>query len=290
MLKSIFFAALLALVLARQVQAETIHLKSGPHIKGKIIQSSSDSVTIEKEDDHSVLIINKEDIFLINFKSKEEEKADGTTKKSMVSVIYLRNGEIVKGIIKEYAEGKIVLESTNNMGSLNIPLEEINMITAADRNNSMNQRTGIGYKSHKSTLSTGTPVTYNSDQLSYKFFLEENLFSDILFAFGSSTTPSNTQEVFAVDYRMGQVFDRFQNILLYYGGQVGYLTVTDTSAGVSGSGYTLGGFVGAEMFFNSMPNFGFAAELGLTMQTVGSSTFVDLSSSSFPALSVHYYF
>lgn len=287
-------AILLFFVSYSGLQAETIHLKKGMHIKGKILQTTSESVTIERAEDNEVITVNRDEIFMINFKEKDEEQQK---QKPLASSIYLKNGEIVKGAILKLEEQTLMIESLKGQGRLRIPMKDVVMITSADRSIRMNQRNGLGYVSHKSTLQGDTPVLYNQDSISYKSFLEENLFQDILFAYANSSKEDRIRKLFAVDYRMGWIFDRYENVLFYYGGSVGYISVTDVyvatsgaTVGVDGSGYTAKGFLGAEFFFNSLPNFGFAGELGIGQQKIGNFSAIDISSSSFPALTIHYYF
>ncbi|PCI27083.1 MAG: hypothetical protein COB67_09415, partial [SAR324 cluster bacterium] len=133
--------------------------------------------------------------------------------------------------------------------------------------------------------------SYNFDQISYKLFLDENTFGEGQLAFANSTTKGKVLKVLAIDFRYGMVFQRVQNSLLYYGGSVGLLQVTDDANDVKGSGISFKAFLGVEMFFSALPNFGFSGELGVSRKEVGSdySSF-DFSTSTFPAFSVHYYF
>jgi len=45
-----------------------------------------------------------------------------------------------------------------------------------------------------------------------------------------------------------------------------------------------------EMFFSSMPNLGISSEIGIRSQSLGDSSVVNLSLTSFPTFSVRYYF
>ena len=121
-------------------------------------------------------------------------------------------------------------------------------------------------------------------------FLESDLFLDVLLAFGDATYNDNKLKVFALDLKGGIIFDQTQNIFLYYGGSVGVLQITDDAGGVDGSGYSMRGFVGGEMFFPTLPNFGFSGEIGLGIKSVGDYKSTDISTSAFPTFGMHYYF
>ena len=274
-----------------KVFAETIFMKKGDPVIGKILKYDKDTITIESIKDHGVLQIRKSQIYLINFDSSSDVRYKKHKKNLAANVVYLKNGEVLIGKITQYNSEFLTIESLKGQGVLQLPNSEVNMITSMDTQVEMGQRSGIGYLSHKSTLSgQGGPAAYQSDMLSYKTYLSEELFSDILFAFGNANYGGNALKVMALDYRMGLVFEKYRNVLLYYGGSVGYMTITDDANGSSGSGVTMGGFVGAEMFFTAMPNFGFSGELGMTSRKIGNYSSLELSTSAFPALSVRYYF
>jgi len=282
---------LLLLFTGSTLFAETIYLKNGTTVIGKILKYSAQSITVQAIGDQQEREILKSEIYLVNFDHNSEKRYIEFKKKLAANVVYLKNGEVIIGRITQYNPDFITIESLTGQGVLQMPTAEINMITTQDTVVDMNQRTGIGYVQKKSTLnSSGGPASYTSDQLSYKFFLDEKMFGDILVAFGSSVSNGSALSVFAADYRMGEVFDRYKNIQLYYGASAGILQVTDDKAGVSGSGISLSGFLGAEMFFTSLPNFGFSGEIGVGYRKAGSYTSTDLSASAFPTFSVHYYF
>jgi len=291
MIRRSILTGLLILLTTSALFAETIYLKNGTTVIGKILKYSSQSLTVQAIGDQQEREILKSEIYLVNFDHNSEQRYIEFKKKLAANTVYLKNGEVIIGRITQYNPDFITIESLTGQGVLQMPTAEINMITTQDTVVDMNQRTGIGYVQKKSTLNSSSgPASYTSDQLSYKFFLDEKLFGNILVAFGSSVSNGNALRVFALDYRMGEVFDRYKNIQLYYGGSAGILQVTDDSAGVSGSGISLTGFVGAEMFFTSLPNFGFSGEIGAGYRKAGSYASTDLSASAFPTFSVHYYF
>lgn len=271
--------------------AETIYLKNGKTLIGKILKYSAQTITVQAVGDHQEREILKDDIYLINFDVNSEQRYIEFKKQMAANVVYLKNGEVIIGRITQYNPEFITIESLKGQGVLQMPTSEVNMITTQDTIVDMNQRTGIGYVQKKSTLNSNDgPASYTSDQLSYKFFLDEQMFGQMLVAFGSSVSNGNALKVLAMDYRMGVIFDQYKNVQLYYGGSAGILQVTDDKNGVSGSGISLSGFLGAEMFFPSLPNFGFSGEVGVGYRKAGSYTSTDLSASAFPTFSIHYYF
>ncbi len=289
--RSLLFCFAFFFMLASKLFAETIYLKQGEIVIGKILKYDKDTILVESIRDHGVHEIRKTDIYLVNFDSSSEAAFTEHKKKLAANVVYLKNGEILMGKITQFNAETLTIESMKGQGVLQIPNSEVNMITSMDTIVDMSQRTGVGYVSHKSTLSgQGGPAAYQSDMLSYKMYLEEDLFSNVLFAFGSANYDGKALKVLALDYRMGMIAQRFRNVLVYYGGSVGYMQITDDINNVSGQGFTFGGFAGAEMFFTSLPNFGFAGEVGVSSKKIGEYSSFDISTSTFPALSVHYYF
>ncbi|OGG96753.1 MAG: hypothetical protein A2508_06870 [Candidatus Lambdaproteobacteria bacterium RIFOXYD12_FULL_49_8] len=291
MIRKSLLTLLFCLISLSPLWAETIYLKNGQTIIGKVLKYKADSITVHAIGDHQEREINKDDIYLINFDVNSEQRYTDFKKQMAANVVYLKNGEVIIGRITSYNPDFITIESLKGTGILQMPTAEVNMITTQDTVVDMNQRTGIGYVQHKSTLNDSTGnITYTTDQFSYKSFLDEASFIDTLVAFGSRKNAGVKLQVLSLDLRYGMVFDHFKNTLLYYGGQVGFLQVTDDVNQVSGSGIGFGGFIGAEMFFTQLPNFGFATELGIGYKRAGDYTALDFSASSFPSFSMHYYF
>jgi len=269
------------------LSAETIYLKEGKPIDGKIIEYTATSISIKTLKDGKKQIPLSE-INLITF---EGALLKGNDKQQEVSTLYLQNGEIIKGKITQYSLDFVTLESLSGHGVLQIPTSEINLISADIGKMDLNQRTAVGYMQQKSTLNSNSgPSSYSSDQISYKVFLERDLFMNILLAFGDATYNGNQLKVFALDLKAGMIFDQVQNTFLYYGASGGILQITDDAAGVSGSGYSVRAFVGGEMFFPSLPNFGFSGEIGLGIKNAGDYKSTDISTSAFPTFGMHYYF
>lgn len=271
--------------------AETIYLKNGQTLVGKILKYNPQSITVQAIGDHQEREIRKDDIYLINFDSNSEQRYIDFKKQMAANVVYLKNGEVIIGRITNYTPDFITIESLTGQGVLQMPTAEVNMITTRDTMVNMNQREGVGYVQKKSTLnSSAGSATYTSDQISYKSFLTEDTFINPLLAFGNSVANGQTLRVLAFDVRYGMIFERYKNVNLYYGGSVGYLQVTDDSESVSGSGYSFSGFLGAEMFFTALPNFGFSGEMGMGYRKAGDYESTDISASAFPTFSIHYYY
>jgi len=270
-----------------QLSAETIYLKEGKPIEGKVVEYTSKSISVKtlKEGEKQIPL---SEINLITF---EGALLKGMGEQSAVSTLYLQNGEVIKGKITQYTLDFVTLESVSGHGVLQVPTSEINLISSDVGKMDMSQRTAIGYSQQKSTLNSNNgPSAYSSDQISYKTFLDSDLFLDVLLAFGDATYNANKLKVFALDLKGGIIFDQTQNIFLYYGGSVGILQITDDAGGVSGSGYSLRGFLGGEMFFPTLPNFGFSGEIGLGVKSAGDYKSTDISTSAFPTFGMHYYF
>lgn len=275
------------LLIISRLSAETIMLENKDVLQGTIINYTNESITIETESGVEEIPISS--IHLINYLSSKDLKKFSAAPNRFV--LYLQNGEIIEGMITQFSNEQITIESLEGYGVLQIPTSNINYITSGQYRIDMNQRSGIGYFQKKSTLeSSAGRSSYSSNQISYKYFLNRELFGDILLAYGNASISGNKIQVFSVDYRMGLIFQQLQNMFLYYGGSVGYLQINDDTTGVDGTGTSFSAFIGAEMFFPSLPNFGFSGEIGYGMQKAGNYNSSDLSISTFPAFSIHYYF
>ncbi|MDH5560469.1 MAG: hypothetical protein OEY59_06390 [Deltaproteobacteria bacterium] len=271
--------------------AETIYLKSGETIEGKIINYSDESLTVEINKTDEPIQFQKNQILLINFGKGAQQQITKKKKFENPLVLYLKNGEVLRGKVTQFNKDYVTIESEQGVGSIQLPSTELSMIVSTTDRIDMTQRNGFGYHMNKSALhSTNGPGAYDSDQLSYKFYLDKTMFSDILFAFGNVKSNEQVFKVVSLDYRLGVVFDQKQNTQFYYGGSAGYMQIKDDVNAIEGSGVSLKGFLGAEMFFNSLPNFGFAGEIGFGIKKIGEYSSSDVSTSSFPSFSIHYYY
>jgi len=268
--------------------AETILLENEDVIQGKITNYSLEAITIET--DGGVKEVPIKDIHLIDYLGALKDIPAGIMEPN-VFTIYLKNGEVIQGTITQFSSEMIIVESAAGHGVLQLPTSSVNLITMKKSRIRMEHRNGLGYMQKKSTLNTESGITnYASDQVSFKMFFEEDLFGNILVAYGNASVSSRDIQVFSIDYRMGLVFDQVQNMMLYYGGMIGYLQINDDANNVSGTGTSMGVFLGAEMTFATLPNFGFAGEIGYSIKSAGSYDASDLSLSTFPSFSIHYYF
>lgn len=285
---SISVFAISLFILVPTLVAETILLENEEVLQGAITNYTLDSITLET--DSGVKEIPIKDIHLIDYLGSLKDIPAGILEPN-VFTIFLKNGEVIEGTITQFSNEFIIVESAAGHGVLQLPTASINLITSKKSRLRMEHRNGLGYVQKKSTLNSESGITnYASDQLSYKMFFENDLFGNVLFAYGNASVSGRKLQIFAVDYRMGLIFDQIQNMMLYYGGSVGYLQINDDTNGVDGTGTSLGAFVGAELSFATLPNFGFSGEIGYRIQKAGNYDASDLSLSTFPSFSVHYYF
>ncbi|MCP4749711.1 MAG: hypothetical protein GY866_02350 [Proteobacteria bacterium] len=274
--------------LVSHVSAETVLLENEEVIQGTITNYSNESIIMET--DSGTREVSLTEIHLIDYlgSAKDYQKEAAAPN---AFVVYLKNGEVIEGIISQYTNEILSLQSTSGHGVLDLPTSSVKYITTKKPGIDMNQRKGVGFIQKTSTLNSSSGLaTYTSNQLSYKLFLEKKMFGNVQLAYGDASYNGKELKIFAADLRLGLVFQQFQNVLLYYGGSGGLLQIKDDSTGVNGSGYTASGFLGAEVFFSTLPNFGFSGELGIQIQNAGDYSSSSLSISSFPTFSIHYYF
>ncbi len=288
LINSICFLIIGLFVLVPAMNAETILLENEDVLQGTITNYSMDSIMLEMETETKEIPIK--DIHLIDYLGSLKNIPDDILGPN-VFTIYLNNGEVIEGTITQFTSEMIVVESAAGHGVLQLPTASISLITTGKSRMRMDHRNGIGYVQKKSTLNSESGITnYASDQLSYKMFFDKDLFGNVLVAYGNASYNGKELQIFAIDYRMGMMFSQIQNVMLYYGGSIGYLQINDDANGVSGTGTSLGAFVGAEISFTTLPNFAFSGEIGYRIQKAGNYDASDLSLSTFPSFSVHYYF
>ena len=208
--------------------------------------------------------------------------------------VHLSSGEVIEGRIVGVEEDIISVESERGFGVLQIRKADIILIEYEKAKRNPDNTIGIGYL-HRTNPNTagGTAVEYGVDALSLKFWLSSETSVDFLLGFFSAETSGSTEfEVFSFDMRIANVFKRQAQLDLYWGASAGFISVTDTtgSTAIDDSGETLSVFVGAELFLLTVPNLGISGEIGLVTQSVGSRTTTNISTATFPAFSIRYYF
>jgi len=216
---------------ATPAHAETVHLNTGESIKGKIVRSDADTISVESDKGFGVIQIKRSDITLIEFDQSERD---------------------------------------------------------------LSRLVGVGYYHRSTPSSVGAQASeYGVDALSLKMWLSRNESVDLQLGFYSSSDQTGKLfEVFSLDLRYAKVFTRHANLDVYWGGSLGYLNVTDRTVGrdVSGTGYSARAFLGLELFFVTLPNVGISSEVSVGTQRVGNSNTTNLSATTFPSFSLHYYF
>ena len=289
-IKSLVTAILFLIIFSHSLFAEIIYINfiDGKAQTAELINEGEETITIQPLDGGPPEIIPKSEIKTFQLMIKGESD-DGALQPEWI--IYLRTGEVIEGNITQFTSDFLTIESLVGDGVLQIPTRQIQLITSKKSSMFLEGREGIGYVQNKSTLnSSNGPYYYNADQLSYKFFISNDTFGNFLGAYGDARYNGEKLQIASLEYKMGFIFDQYQNTLLYYAGSFGYLEINDTANNVSGVGISLRAMIGAEIFFNSLPNFGFAGEIGIGMKKIGDYEVTDMSTSNFPSFQIHYYF
>ena len=265
-----------------------INFNDGKVQTAELITEGEETITIQPLNGGPPEIVPRTEIKMFQLLVKGEGGVEGTQPEW---IIYLRTGEVIEANITQFTSDFLTIESLVGDGVLQIPTRHIQLITSKKSSMFLEGREGIGYVQNKSTLnSSNGPYHYNADQLSYKFFMSNDSFGNFLGAYGDARYNGEKLQIASLEYKMGFIFKHFQNTLLYYGGSFGYLEINDTANDVSGIGISLRAMVGAEIFFNALPNFGFAGEIGIGMKKIGDYEVTDMSTSNFPSFQIHYYF
>lgn len=203
--------------------------------------------------------------------------------------IHLKSGEKIKGRIIGIDDETVSIESEQGYGILQVSRDNILIVEYEDDHRDLSKMIGLGYF-HHSTPGTGAATEYAVDSLSLKYWLDRNVSLDTQVGFFSSSNKKSTLKIFSLDLRLANVFKRQAELDLYYGGSVGYISVEDKASDVNGTGNTITAFLGAEIFFVTLPNLGISAEIGIGTQTVDKSSTTSISSTTFPNFSMRYYF
>ena len=213
---------------------------------------------------------------------------------AQAETIHLRTGEVIQGTITQVDAETISIESKQGFGVIQINRSEIALIEFEEGMREMDGKMGIGYAHSVTPNTTSTAQSdYALDSFSFKFWISSFSSLDFLVGFYSATTAeAATYEVFSYDLRFATVFQRMAGLDMYSGASLGIISVKDDAAAVpvDDSGTRWQAFLGAEMFFSSMPNLGISSEVGFGTQTVGNATVTNISTTTFPTFSLHYYF
>ena len=208
--------------------------------------------------------------------------------------VHLTSGEVIKGRIVGIEEDVVSIESERGFGVIQIQKTEITLIEYDEVMRNPDRNIGIGYFHRVNpNPAGGEAVEFGLDAFSLKYWLSSHTSLDFLVGFFSSELSGTKEfEVFSFDVRWAQVFKRQAQLDLYYGASVGFLSVTDNTGAtpIDDSGQTLQVFLGAEIFFVTLPSLGISAELGIGTQKVGERKITNISTSTFPAFSMRYYF
>lgn len=210
----------------------------------------------------------------------------------LAETVHLTTGEIIKGKIVRVEEETISIESDKGFGTIQVKRTDILLIEFPESQRDFSRLFGVGYY-HRSVPASVAyqAVEYGMDAFSMKMWINQFSSIDLMLGFYSAdTSTSTTFQVLSLDVRFATVFERRANLDLYYGVSAGLLSVTDSSRGVDDTGISLRGFLGVELFFSTLPSLGISSEVSFGTQTVGDSSVTNISTSTFPAFSIRYYF
>ena len=208
--------------------------------------------------------------------------------------VHLVTGESISGRIIRTDDQTISVESDKGYGIIQIAKSDVILVEYDNKKRDPSRTLGFGYY-HRSTPSSATAAAteYGVDALSLKYWLSSTDSFDLHWGYYSAQSDGESiLEIFSLDLRYARVFERRGSLDLYFGGSGGFLSVKDKTASpdVDESGLRFRAFVGAEIFFVSLPNLGISGEIGFGSQTIGKTTVTDLSTTTFPTFAVHYYF
>ena len=208
--------------------------------------------------------------------------------------IHLSDGEVIRGRIIRTDDATISVESDKGFGVIQVNKSDITLIEYENKQRDPSHLIGLGYLHRSAPTGSNSAINdYGLDALSLKYWLSSTDSIDTLLGYFNSSQSSTTElQVLSLDLRYATVFQRKANLDLYFGGSAGFLSVIDKTNGnnINDTGTRVGVFLGIEAFFVTLPNLGISGEVGFSQQTVGKSSITDLSTTTFPTFSIHYYF
>ena len=226
--------------------------------------------------------------------------------------IYLRGGDVIRGTIVAADAESIQVRSERGFGTIRLRKQDIELIAYDEGRQVASGTIGIGYQHHPQPTSlSGQLAQFGVDALSIKSWLNAKTALDYQIGFFNSLQDNERRlEVFSMEVRLLRVVHRRGHFDLYMGASAGYISVydaseaqptnasttttetdSDTVEGVfDAAGNTFKVVGGVEIFLPSLHELGLAAELGVVLQQLGGRKITNLSTSSFPAFSVRYYF
>ena len=202
------------------------------------------------------------------------------------ATVHLNSGESLSGQIQSMDEQTLTLESDRGFGVLQIDKADISLIEFEGNQRDLSRKFGVGYYQRG-------PIAqeFNIGSASLKYWLNPTDAVDMLIGYGGTLDGGDKiQEIFNLEMRYTRVMLQEGNHDLYWGGSLGFMSVTDRESKTDDTGFTLRALLGIEFFFVTFPNIGISAELGVTNQTVGGRSTLGIFSTGFPTMAVRYYF
>ncbi|MBF0286553.1 MAG: hypothetical protein HQM14_01930 [SAR324 cluster bacterium] len=200
--------------------------------------------------------------------------------------IHLNSGESLSGKIQGMDDQTLSLESDRGFGVLQIDKADMRLIEFDGNQRDLSRKFGLGYYQKN-------PVAeeFSIGSASLKYWLNSTDAVDMLIGYGGTIEGGDKlEEIFSLEVRFTKVVLQEGNHDVYWGGGLGFISVTDEETRTDDTGITLRGLLGVEFFFVSYPNLGVSAELGVSNQTVGDRTSMGVFSAGFPTMAVRYYF
>lgn len=202
------------------------------------------------------------------------------------AIVHLNSGESLSGRIQTMDDQTLSLESNRDLGVLQIDKADIRLIEFDGNSRDLSRKFGLGFY-HRSPVAQ----EFNMSSGSIKYWLNNTDAVDMQIGYGGTTDGGKKlEEIFSLEMRFSRVILQEGNHDVYWGGGLGFISVTDQDSRTDDTGLSLNAMLGVEFFFISYPNIGVSAELGVTNQTVGDRKSLGLFTSGFPSMAVRYYF
>ncbi|MBF0279961.1 MAG: hypothetical protein HQM13_19345 [SAR324 cluster bacterium] len=206
------------------------------------------------------------------------------------ATVYLNSGESLIGRIQGMDDNTLTLESDRrfgvSQGVLQIDRADIRLIEFDGMQRDLSRKFGVGYY-HRGPVAQ----EFNIGSASLKYWLNRTDAVDMLVGYGGTSDGNDkVQEIFNLEMRYTHVLLQEGNQDIYWGGGMGFVSVTDRETKTEDTGINIRALLGIEFFFVSFPNLGISGELGVTNQSVGDRTSFGVFTSGFPTMAVRYYF
>jgi hypothetical protein len=157
------------------------------------------------------------------------------------------------------------------------------LVTSVAYSKNLSSRFGVGYNAQLSSVTTGP-----SPAIAVKYNFSPDYAASGFLGFKASGKDNGSN--FSIGAKVFRNAYQEDNANFYVGAGGAVSSVKLPGSTKSDSGFDLLAFLGAEFFFDGLPNLGFTFEAGMTLTNRGSGVTFETTGGSFLTTGIFYYF